>query len=260
MSRTNIYPNKNFTDNSFVPHVSTHLLDTGKSVGAVLICPGGGYHHLAVNEQDNIAMSFNRSGLHAFVLNYRVLPYHHPAPANDLSRAIRIIRHNAKTWKVRPDKIAVCGFSAGGHLAATLGVHHDRFGTDNDDIDREPSRPDALILNYPVITSGDFCCRGAFRNLLGTEKPAEEDLEFLSVEKHVNGKTPPSFLWHTADDPVVHVKNSILFSRALSENKIPFELHIYSHGRHGLNLASEDPHIATWFNLCCEWLRKMGWF
>ena len=244
---------------AFEPSLDIYLIDSEKPLGTVLICPGGAYAHRAPHEGINIAKRYNEMGFQAFVVHYSVAPERHPAPLNDVSRALRIIRHNAVKWKVNPSKIAVCGFSAGGHLTASLGVHYDKAqDIIADEISRENNRPDALILCYPVISSGAYANKGSFKNLLG-EDASPEMLEMMSLEKQVSEKTPTSFLWHTANDPGVPVENSIMFAQELSKFKIPFELHIYENGRHGLGLAPDDSHIGTWFELSAQWLKRMDW-
>jgi len=232
---------------------------------AVLVLPGGGYAFTSPREAEPIALQFNEAGYHAFVLDYSVAPAKHPQPLLDASRAMCIIRENAEEWGIYPDKIAVCGFSAGGHLAASLGVHWDKKYLGNvEGIEIGKNRPDALILCYPVITSGRYAHRGSFKNLLG-ENPDSDLLYEMSLEHHVSEKTPPAFIWHTFADAGVPVENSLLFAQALREKNIPFELHIYPEGVHGLSLATEEtangrsdlvsPHVAGWIKLCKEWLR-----
>jgi acetyl esterase/lipase len=243
-------------DDDFRPWLELYLVDTDAPRGAVLVCPGGGYLNRAPHEAEPIARRFNACGYHAFVVHYRVAPHRHPAPLLDASRALRLIRAHAAEWRVDPARIAVCGFSAGGHLTASLGVH---YGMDvlnvGDDLDAISARPDALILAYPVITSGEFGHRGCFDTLLGLDA-APELLRLMSLELQVTPDTPPAFLWHTAEDGSVPVENSLLFATALHKHGVPFELHVYPHGRHGMGLAPEDPHVATWAELCCEWLRE----
>jgi acetyl esterase/lipase len=244
---------------AFRPTLDLYPVPGDASRGAVLVCPGGGYAGRAPHEQAPIANLFNDAGLHAFVVQYRVAPHRHPAPLLDASRALRTIRRNAGAWQVAPDRIAVCGFSAGGHLAASLGVHFDldvlRIG---DDLDEVNPRPDALILAYPVISTEDFAHRGSFQNLLGPD-PDPQLLTMMSLEQQVTNRTPPAFLWHTSDDAVVPVKNSLRFAEALREHEIPFELHVYPYGVHGLGLAEAQSNVATWTDLCVTWLRGMGW-
>jgi len=243
----------------FRPWLECYLVQTEEQRGAVLVCPGGGYGGRADHEARPVAEAFRSRGCHGFVLHYRVSPHRHPEPLMDAARAVQIIRHRAKEWKVNKDKIAVLGFSAGGHLAASLGVHYERAPVGKKDaINKESCRPDALVLCYPVITSGKYRHEGSLKNLLG-EQDSEAMREVLSLEKHVTDKTPPTFLWHTSDDQGVPVQNSLLFAESLFSSSVPSELHIYPTGRHGLGLAPEDPHIASWVDLAAQWLYGMGW-
>ena len=245
--------------NDFRPWLDPFPIQTDTPKGAVLICPGGGYRNRAPHEGTPIARAFNAAGFHAFVVQYRVAPNHHPAPLMDASRALRVIRERADEWKVDRDRIAVCGFSAGGHLAASLGVYCDDGDAKAADvIERHSCRPNALILCYAVFSTGEFGHRGCWTNLLG-ENPSEEALRRMSLELRVTEETPPAFLWHTVADPIVPVENALLMAEALRRHKVPFELHVYPEGRHGLGLAPNNPHVATWMGLCCQWLRGMGW-
>jgi len=247
------------TESDFHPYLEPHVLSTAEARGAVLICPGGGYTMRAQHEAEPIAKSYNAAGFHAFVVQYRVAPNRHPAPLLDVTRALRMIRSRAGEWHVDPERIAVCGFSAGGHLTGSIGVHYSLPDVDTGDaLDVVSCRPNALILCYAVLSAG---CRrhvGSFVNLLGPD--ADPDLvELMSLENQVTEDTPPAFLWHTADDPAVPVANSLLFAGAMAEHGVPFELHVYPQGAHGLGLAPADPHIATWMGLSIDWLRGMGW-
>ncbi len=251
----------------FIPTLDTYILDgIKKKRGAVLICPGGGYEFTSEREAEPIAMQFNAAGFHAFVLYYSVSPQKHPQPLLDLSRAMCIIRENAKAWNVDCEKIAVCGFSAGGHLAASLGVHWEKpYLQKAAGIKKGMNKPNALILCYPVITSGEFAHRGSIENLLG--KQANKKLLYeMSLEHQINKKTPPAFIWHTFNDGAVPVENSLFFANEMRKKGIPFELHIYQEGSHGLSLATSEtddgnmgvyPHIATWVKLCIEWMEKL---
>lgn len=244
---------------SFVPYLQTYLLDVPTPTGAVIIFPGGGYGHRADHEGKPIAEFFNSKGFHAFVVQYRISPNRHPAPLADASRALRIVRSHAEKWQVKADKIAVCGFSAGGHLAGSIGVHHHLVKTDADDLAGQVSaRPDALILCYPVISAKKFAHQGSFNNLLGADYP-ETMRDLMSLEEQVSATTPPSFLWHTAEDAGVPVENSLQFCSSLSKFHIPFELHVFPKGNHGLGLATAFPEIAVWSELCANWLKKMAW-
>jgi len=177
----------------------------------------------------------------------------------DALRALRIIRHRAAEWKVDPKRLAILGFSAGGHLAASAGVHYDLLPPAvGDEIDGQPCRPDAFVLCYPVISAGAFAHQGSFRNLLGDDESGEMR-HLMSAEEHVSEETPPTFMWHTVDDGAVPVENSFLFARALHRRNVPLEMHLYPHGRHGLGLAPDDAHVATWAELCCQWLHARGW-
>lgn len=249
----------------FEPTLETFILAEDKKRGAVLICPGGGYEYTSEREAEPIALQFNSAGFHAFVLDYSVAPNKHPQPLLDLSRAICIIRENADEWKVDSQKVAVCGFSAGGHLVASLGVHWEKPYLDVPGIEIGMNKPNALILSYPVITAGEFAHQGSFNNLLGAE-PDVELLKEMSLETQVNEKLPPTFIWHTLEDISVPVENSLLFVQQMRKKKVPFEFHLYPKGPHGLSLATEEtdngqmgtyPHVATWMKLCIEWLEEV---
>lgn len=247
----------------FRPRLDVSLLDGEKTRGAVVVIPGGGYFFTSEREGEPIATQFSAAGFQTFVLWYSVAPHRHPQPLADLARAICLIRENAAQWHVDPDRIAVIGFSAGGHLAASLGVHWDKpWLAEIPGITASGARPNALMLSYPVITSGPHAHRGSFENLLGEHTPVDL-LQLVSLETQVGAHTPPTFLWHTVADDLVPVENSLLFAQALQEAGVPFELHLYPDGNHGLALANEetawlgagiDPHVATWMKLCTEWL------
>jgi acetyl esterase/lipase len=250
-------------ESDFKPWIDKYLVDSDSARGGVLICPGGGYGHRAPHEGTEIAKEFNKNGINAFVVQYRVNPNLHPAPLHDVARALRIIRKNASAWNVDAGKIAVCGFSAGGHLAASIGVHYNDFENHaEDDLSEISCRPDALILCYPVIKQGEFSHQGSFSNLLG-EDATEDMLHKMSLEKHIDGNTPPAFLWHTSDDPAVPVENSLLFTLQMRKHNVPVELHVFKEGRHGLGLSKDRegavPAVSAWFGLCCQWLADMGW-
>jgi acetyl esterase/lipase len=251
-------------NDDFRPTLDTYILAGSKKRGAVLVCPGGGYGFTSDREAEAIALQFNAAGFHAFVIYYSVAPNRHPQPLLDVSRAMCIIRENADAWKVDTDKIAVCGFSAGGHLAASLGVHwNKKYLAYAPGIEASKNKPNALILCYPVISSGEFGHQDSFKNLLGNEYNGSL-MEDMSLEKQISKDTPTTFLWHTFEDGLVPLENSMLFAQGLRACNIPFELHIYPEGHHGLSLANEEtafegqgiiPHVATWINLCTEWLK-----
>lgn len=245
--------------NGFRPWLEPYPVETRRKHGAVIVFPGGGYGFRAPHEGTPIAERFNEIGVHGFVCQYRVDPNRHPAPLQDAARAVRIVRSRAREWNVDPDRIAVCGFSAGGHLAASVGVHYDKDDAKGgDDLDSVSARPDAMILAYPVISAGVSGHQGSFTNLL-SDDATEELRRRMSLEHQVDERTPPAFIWHTAVDDMVPVENSILFALMHRKHGIPFELHIYSEGNHGLGLAPKVPHVATWSALCCEWLQGMKW-
>lgn len=241
----------------FEPTITPYPIESATPGGCVVVCPGGGYAHRAPHEGEPIARALNERGIAACVCDYRVAPYRHPHPLLDAQRAIRWVRAHAAVLNVNPGAVAILGFSAGGHLASTAGTHYDTGRAEGDETDRQSCRPDALVLCYPVISFGEFGHRGSMNNLLGENPPAEL-VASLSNENQVTADTPPAFLWHTADDAGVPVENSLLFAQALSAQDVPYELHVYRSGRHGLGLAPDFPHIATWMDLCAEWLREVG--
>ncbi len=246
-------PEENF------PRLVPHLLPGDKVRGAVLVLPGGGYAIRAPHEGDPVARAYNDCGYHAFVLHYRVSPCRHPAPLADAVQAMRTIRSRATEWKVSPQHIAVCGFSAGGHLAGSLGVLHSRIP---DEAGAPAARPDAMILSYAVLSTAAQHA-GSFDNLLGADATDAERDEF-SIERSVDTTTPPAFIWHTADDAAVPVENALIMATALRKHRVPFELHVYPSGPHGVGLADDptrnlSPRLADWLKLSADWLREMGW-
>jgi acetyl esterase/lipase len=247
------------------PTLTAYLPPKDKAVGtAVVVCPGGGYGALAVDhEGKQIAEWLNDRGVAAFVLRYRIagpkrpVPLH-PAPMLDVQRAIRTVRANAKEHGINADRIGVWGFSAGGHLASTAATHFDAGKPDNTDpIDRVSCRPDFAVLAYPVISLEVGTTHGGSRrNLLGAD-PDPKLVELMSNDKQVTKETPPTFLFHTDDDSAVPVMNSVLFFEALTKNKVPAELHIYVHGRHGVGLALNDPVLSSWPKQLEAWMRGL---
>jgi acetyl esterase/lipase len=244
------------------PTITLYRPDAAKSTGAaVVVCPGGGYGHLAVDhEGEQIARWFNSLGITAAVLRYRIAPrYHHPAPLTDVSRAIRTVRAKAKQWGLDPARVGVMGFSAGGHLASTVATHFTEGDPKSEDlVERVSSRPDVAILCYPVISFMEpFTHAGSRRNLLG-DKPEEALVEEFSNERQVTPQTPPTFLFHTTTDRAVPPENSVVFYLALRKAEVPCELHIFEQGRHGVGLAAEDPALKVWPKLCARWLAGKG--
>jgi len=246
-----------------VPLLTSYFPAAKTATGAaMLICPGGGYGHLAPHEGGDYALFLNALGIAAFVLQYRLGSdgYRHPAMWHDAARALRTVRARAGEWSLCKDKIGVMGSSAGGHLAATLLTHYDDGNAQSSDtVERESSRPDLGVLCYPVITMGENGHAGSRRNLLG-ETPAPELVELLSNERHVDSRTPPCFLWHTWEDAAVPLENTLEFAAALRRHGVPFDLHVYQNGRHGLGLADKPPfrNVHPWARDLEFWLREQG--
>ncbi|MBV9773765.1 MAG: alpha/beta hydrolase [Gemmatimonadetes bacterium] len=226
---------------------------------AVLVFAGGGYGHIAVEKEGEPAARWlNSLGVTAFVVQYRLGPrYHHPAMLQDAQRAIRTVRANAGRWSVRPDRVGVLGFSAGGHLAATAGTHFDGGRADAaDPVERVGSRPDFLMLLYPVVTMREpWTHRGSRTRLLGAD-PDPGLVTLLSNELQVSARTPPTFLVASSDDPAVPVQNTLLFYQALRAAGVPVEMHVYQRGGHGFGLAPDDPALSTWPRLAGIWLEN----
>ena len=236
----------------------TYFLDNSREIApervrpVIVICPGGGYEWVSEREAEPIALKFVGAGYHAVVLHYSVAPAaHYPTALRQLAWTVAHLREHAAEYHIDPNKVVVAGFSAGGHLAASLGVHWRELGL---------PRPDGMILSYPVITAGKYAHRGSIQNLAGSDDPG-----WYSLETQVTEDTPPAFFWHTVTDPEVPVQNSLLLAGALSAAGVRYEMHLYPRGVHGLSLATPevdepekhrvaDPHIAGWFGQCLEWL------
>jgi len=245
------------------PSLTIYLPDSAKAVGAgIVVCPGGGYGMLAMDHEGRqVAEWLNRLGVAAFVLKYRLGPrYHHPVEMQDGQRAVRFVRFHAKDYGIAADRIGVWGFSAGGHLASTVGTHFDSGKTDAaDPIDRVSCRPDLMVLAYPVISfTTPYVHQGSMHNLLG-DHPDPELVRNLSNELQVTPQTPPTFLFHTDSDDGVPPENSVLFYLALRKNHVPAEMHIFERGPHGVGLAQKDPALSLWPTLLAHWLRTRGW-
>jgi acetyl esterase/lipase len=227
---------------------------------AVIICPGGGYGRLAVDrEGEQTARWLNTLGVTSFVLTYRLAEFGHPAPLQDVLRAVRLVRSQAERYHIRPDRIGAMGFSAGGHVAASAGTLFDHpLGRTGADLDRTSARPDFLVLVYPVITmQGPAAHPGSRSGLLGAH-PAAAAVELMSVERQVTPATPPTLLIHTQDDAVVPVENSILFYQALTRAGVAADMYLFQHGEHGMGMR---PHLGTasgWPQRAEEWLRTKG--
>ena len=288
-------------DNEHV-NLFTYILDNSmefkkdKKKPAVIICPGGGYLGTSDREAEPVAMRFAAQGYHAFVLRYNTYftewvsdfnnppkgneKSEYPGPLFDLAKAMMIIKENTEEWFVDIDRISICGFSAGAHLTASMGVHwqddllKEKFG-----VDSEIFKPNSLILGYPLLdykamkekleVSPDKMLKGFFETsnkaVFGKPDPTDEEIEKLSPVNYVSANTPPTFIWHTADDSMVYVENSLNFATQLTKNKVPYELHIFESGPHGLSLCDEttageeshiNPQCSVWFDLTINWLKK----
>lgn len=260
-------PGPNSSDPQNVPTLTIHLADKPNGT-AVVVCPGGGYSGRATDhEGKQIADWLNERGIHAFILKYRTVGESkiaaplHPGPMLDVQRAIRSVRTTAKGAGIDPNRIGVWGFSAGGHLASTAATHFDDGKADAaDPVDRVSCRPDFAILAYPVITMGEKTHGGSKANLLG-KTPDANLIEFYSNEKQVTAKTPPVFLFHTAEDKAVPIENSRLFKTACEKAGVPVELVEYEKGRHGVGLgnnAKDPPELKEWPVKLEKWMQGRG--
>ena len=240
-----------------IPTITPYLPDPAKATGAAfVIFPGGGYGGLADHEGRGYALWLNDHGITGFVVKYRLGShgYRHPSMLQDAARAVRLVRAKAPDWKIDPRRIGIIGSSAGGHLASTLLTHFDLGQPDAaDPIDRQSCRPDVGVLCYAVISMGEFTHQGSKANLLG-KNPSEELVKSLSNELQVTSDTPPCFIWHTWEDNAVKVENSLMFAMALRKAGVPFDLHVYEHGQHGIGLANGHP----WSSECLFWLKGRG--
>ncbi len=254
--------------------VTAYLLDPIPHTGSglrpcIVICPGGGYEHLSVREDQPPAMEYLSAGIQTFVLHYSVSPDLFPRALMELAETVRLIRRRSAEWQIDPQRIVVSGFSAGGHLAASLGVFWDKpwlsqpLGADPAEL-----RPNGMLLCYPVITSGEYCHPGSFLRLIGSRPQQEDQLRaLLSLEKQVGPHTPPAFLWHTWTDQTVPVENSLLLLSALRRHGISAEAHLYPAGCHGLSLASHEtegeegrfyePSCQGWIELAKRWIKEL---
>ncbi|MDV4152079.1 alpha/beta hydrolase [Clostridium sp. AL.422] len=261
--------NNNLKDSS--AYINVYIPDNSEEINinkkrtTIVICPGGGYVGTSDREAEPVAFRFLSEGFNVIILRYSVAPNRFPSAILELSATMNYVHEMSETWNVDNNKIIVCGFSAGGHLVGSLGVLWNKdFISEALKIKKSNIKPNGMILGYPVITSGEFAHKGSFENLLG-EESSKEEREKLSLEKLVSKDTPQTFLWHTFDDGAVPVENSLLFANSLNENKIPFELHIYPSGVHGLSLCDEtsankndlnhiNTHVESWFKLAIKWI------
>jgi acetyl esterase/lipase len=249
------------TNDVDIPTLTAYLADAANATGAAMvICPGGGYAHLAPHEGNDYALWLNQHGVTCFVLKYRLgsSGYRHPVMLEDAARAVRWVRTHADEYKVDGQRVGIMGSSAGGHLAATLLTHFDAGNPSSTDaVERQSSRPDLGILCYAVITMGEFTHQGSRNNLLGTNASPELVTD-LSNELQVTAKTPPCFIWTTFEDKTVPMENSLMFAAALRKNHVPFALHIYEKGGHGMGLKDKPPFANPhpWAADCLFWLNE----
>ncbi len=232
----------------------------------VVICPGGGYGHHSPREGEAIAVKMNDLGYNALVVRYSLVPNEYPCALLELASVVALARSKAAEWHIDTEKIIVAGFSAGGHLAASLGtMWNEGFISEALGVSPEAIKPNAMLLGYPVITSGEFAHRGSFEKLLGSQYDALVDS--MALENRVNADTPRAFIWHTFEDGSVPVENSLLFANAMRRNNIHFELHIFPYGSHGLGLATQEtntkdgtkfqPECAVWTEMFATWLSNL---
>ncbi len=246
-----------------IPTLTPYLVSSAKPAPAFVVLPGGGYAVLAPHEGPDIALWLNSLGISAFVLKYRLgsAGYRHPAMLLDAARAMRVVRARAKEFNIDPNRIAIKGSSAGGHLASTVCVHYDHPQSRQehpDEIDKISARPDAALLLYPVLAMRlPFGHEGSRENLLGKAPTPELD-ELLTNYKHITPQTPPTFIFHTADDPAVPVEGSLNWVAACHQNKVSVEAHIYETGQHGLGLSYTHAPTHSWPDLAAAWLRRRG--
>lgn len=249
------------TSSNDIPTLTAYLPDAANATGAAMvICPGGGYVRLAPHEGNDYALWLNQHGVTCFVLKYRLGShgYRHPAMLNDAARAVRWVRAHAAEFKVDVHRVGIMGSSAGGHLAATLLTHFDEGDTNSADVvERESSRPDLGVLCYAVITMGKYTHEGSRNNLIGTNPPPEL-VQLLSNELQVTTNTPPCFLWTMFEDTTVPMENTMMFAEALRKNHVPFALHVYEKGHHGMGLKDQAPfaHPHPWAADCLFWLKE----
>ncbi len=251
--------------------LTTYILDHDTSIRGdklrplVLVCPGGGYNHLSVREGEPIAIKMNNLGYNACVLRYTLTPNRYPTQLLEAAAAIKLIKEHAAEWHIDPEKICIAGFSAGSHVAGSLGtMWKDKIITEALGGASEDYKPSSMLLSYPVITAGEFAHRGSFECLINDNKSLYDT---VSLEKRVNEDTVPAFIWHTFEDQTVPVENSFLMASALRKYRVPCELHIFQNGRHGLALATEEtntldgttiqPECACWPELFEAWFKNI---
>lgn len=265
MLHTTINLRSEETEFGFMPTIKTYVLDHVErdyKRPAVIVVPGGGYGHVSYREGERVALAYNAAGFHSFVVEYAIAPHKHPEPINNIAKAVEIVRSNADDWNIDKDRIIVCGFSAGGHLAASIStLWNDESIFSKELIESELHKPNGSILCYPVITSSEYAHKGSFRNLIGED---ESDILWskLSLETRINKGTVPTFLWHTGEDAAVPVENTLYYVQGLRKEGIPFELHIFPKGGHGISLVSDETIWSKplfereypWHSLSVDWI------
>lgn len=241
---------------------------------AVVVCPGGGYRFLSDREAEPIVFKFLSAGFNVFLLRYSIKPNAHSyAPLIEAGMAIKYVRENAEKYNTDPNYVFISGFSAGGHLAASAGTLwnaqpvREALGIESGEAPEGINRPTGTILSYPVITGGDKAHKNSIKNVSGCDPLTDEAIAEFSLELHVDETTSPAFIWHTFTDKTVPVENALLYASALAEHKVPFELHIYPEGVHGLSLCNEwtssqnadkiVPHAEDWINLAIKWALEL---
>jgi acetyl esterase/lipase len=251
------------TSSNDIPTLTPYLCGTNATGAAMIICPGGGYSRLASHEGEGYALWLNQHGISCFVLTYRLGShgYRHPAMLQDGTRAVRWVRAHADEYKIDARRVGLMGSSAGGHLTSTVLTHFDAGDTNSADaVERQSSRPDLGILCYAVISMAQFAHKGSHDNLLGTNA-SPELVKLLSNELQVKTNTPPCFLWTTFEDKTVPMENTMMFAEALRKNHVPFDLHVYEKGGHGMGLGDKKepstPH-HPWAADCLFWLKQRG--
>lgn len=251
-------------EDGFKPKLTTYIRSGQQERGIVLVLPGGGYTGTSERESEAIALTMNQAGFHACVLDYSVAPRTYPCALLDVAKSLTLIKDFPQTWNINLEKLYIIGFSAGGHLAATISnKYKEAWLNEYQGIDIKGLRIEGTILSYPVLISGQYRHKGSFSNLLGdNDTPKNRDLH--SMDLLVNENTPRTFLWHTLEDTSVPMENSMAYAKALRAKNIPFEMHIYPYGVHGLSLCTKDtavkdnqiqPHAAGWIDLCLKWMK-----
>lgn len=244
-------PYTEFSPDHFQPSIKEFKVDGSR--GAVIVCPGGAYTFKADYEGDPVCEMLNEAGISAYTLDYRVAPCHVMAPLADALRAIRLVR------SLGYEKVGILGFSAGGHLSCCAATQFDSGNPDAEDpIERLSSRPDAFVPCYALVSLRQFSHFADELPMLKGQCSDDEIMRIFTTEENVTPETPPAFIWHTASDELVPVKNSILLGDALAACSVPFEMHIFPKGHHGLALAKNDPTVGQWCRLCQNWLIQQG--